>query len=360
MKNFLMVAFFLVFFGEKGLSQKSPARVEGLGQAQTFRLYLPLVMKKYPDPANILLSCQRPYADSSIWNTPIHWSTAHIHANSAQMMAAFFKTHTSIGANTLQYAPNIYFATNQTPLMPVKLRWYISFQDAIDDLVLRYGEKGATVWVPIPANALPSPGTDGELVIINIDSGEEWGISKGKIDSPGHWLAGGLYRYHVWNSGLPPKGFSQRGAGVGALAGIVRPCEVARGEIGHALTLGYNYPCASASCLAHGYPASAPPFTKTDGSGTAPYDLPEGARLAIRPEITAAQIQQACAGVTGCVAWVKAMQSYGAYIVDRSGHPKTYGEGNITAQWDPAIWTDKMLQNVPQSWYIVLDWNFPQ
>lgn len=363
---------FLILWVQSVWLEQFPARLETSFDAagrlrtgssaappQSFRLYLPLIDKNYPDAAAILNSCQRPYQDTSLWNTPIDWNTARIHPESAQMMAAFFASSASIGADPSQYTPNIYFVNHQTPLVPVKLWSSRSFRDAINDVTIVYSQPGATIYAPIPANALPSPGVDGELVVVNLDTGEEWGISKGKIDYPGHWYVGGLYRYHVWNSGVPPAGFAQRGAGIGALAGIVRPCEVERGEIPHAVTLAYDYPCAASSCVQHGYPAFVAPFTRTDGSGTARYDLPEGAHLAIRPEITDGQIQQACAGVSGCAAWAKAMRTYGGYIVDKSGHPKTYPEGSLTAGWNPSMWSDKMLQNIPQAWYIVLDWNVP-
>ena len=73
---------------------------------------------------------------------------------------------------------------------------------------------------------------------------------------------------------------------------------------------------------------SVPPFRKTDGKGTSSYDIPEGARLAIRQEITKGEITKACKGIKGCVVWTLNMQEYGGFIVDNSGHPKTYAEGN--------------------------------
>jgi predicted sugar kinase len=53
------------------------------------------------------------------------------------------------------------------------------------------------------------------------------------------------------------------------------------------------------------------------------------------------------------------MQEYGGFIVDNSGHPKTYAEGNATANWDPSVWTDDMLSHIPSDWYAVIDWNSP-
>src|SRR5512139_875819 len=127
--------------------------------------------------------------------------------------------------------------------------------------------------MPLPANARPAPGTDGQLVVINVDSGEEWGLIQGEIGKNGSWYAGGAYRYHIRNSGVPPTGFAQRGAGIGQLAGIVRECEVKRGYIGHAVTLAYDYPCSPEVCAANGWPAVIPPFTKTDGKGGSKYDI---------------------------------------------------------------------------------------
>lgn len=301
--------------------------------------------------------CKRPYADSSIWNVPIDWLIARVHPQSAEMMAAFWRGTSWIGSDPNQYASNIYIVDNDTPRVPVKLRKN-RFRDALDDLTIRYGQPGGVAMVPLPANALPAPGTDAQLVAVNMETGEEWGLFRADIVA-GEWIADGVYRYHIENSGIPPVGFAHRGAGIGSLAGAVRPCEVERGYIDHAVTLAYDSACRPEVCEANGWPAFIPPFTKTDGEGFSKYDIPEGARLAIRPEIAIERIKQACHEVRGCVVWVLAMQRYGGFIVDNSDHPKTYAEGDETAHWDPRVWTPEMLRDIPPSWYVVLDWNIP-
>jgi hypothetical protein len=274
------------------------------------------------------------------------------------MIGAFFHDTPWIGANTDMYTPNIYLVDNDTPLIAVTLREN-RFRDAIDDVNIIYGEPGGTVYMPIPADAQPAVGTDGQMAVINLETGEEWGLNNGETLPDGSWLVGGAYRYHIQNSGIPPEGFGQRGAGIGQVAGIIRPCEVDRGTIGHVVTISYDYPCAPNNCENHEWPSVIPPFTRTDGSGWSPFDIPEGARLVIRPDITTEQIESACNGVHGCIVWVQNMQTFGGFIVDQAGHPKTYAEGNATANWDPAVWFATMLQHIPTDWYAVIDWNYP-
>ncbi|MDP1713489.1 MAG: hypothetical protein Q8L41_01980 [Anaerolineales bacterium] len=302
--------------------------------------------------------CSRPYSKSSIWNVPIDWSVARIHPDSGKMMDAFWNGTRWIGSDPSQYAPNIYFVDGTTPLVPVKLSKN-RFRDAFNDMEIQYGEPASTIWMPVPPGAQPAPGTDGQLVVVNRDTGEEWGINKGEIDLLGNWLADGAYRYHIRNSGVPPLGFGQRGAGIGNYSGIIRRCEVERGSIEHAVTLAYDYPCAPDVCRVNGWPEVIPPFTKTDGRGLSNGDIPEGARIVIHPEISKEEIIKACSGVKGCIVWVVAMQKFGGFIVDNSGHPKTYPEGSATANWDEKIWSSDMLRNIPPEWYDVIDWNFP-
>jgi hypothetical protein len=311
-----------------------------------------------PGPNLNEVSCGRPYPASSIWNTPIDWSIAKVHPMSDLMMAAFFKDYGWIGTDASRFTPNVYWATNKTPLIPVTLIKY-RFRDAINDNKIKYGEPGDTVWMPLPLNARPAVGTDGQLVVINTDTGEEWGLNNGFIDISGNWFAGGIYRYSIHNSGIPPEGFAQRGAGIGQLAGIIRRCEVDRGYIAHAVTIAYDFPCAPEVCQQNGWPASIPPFRKTDGKGLEKYDIPEGARMAIRPEITKEDIVKVCDGVKGCIVWVLNMQEYGGFIVDDSGHPKTYAEGDPTANWEPSVWNKDILMHIPSKWYVVIDWNIP-
>lgn len=310
------------------------------------------------DTANAM-NCERPYEDNSIWNLPVDWSKARIHPESNQMMNAFFSSNDWIGADTEQYAPNVYFVDSATPLIPVKLRKN-RFRDASTDVSVQYGEPAGTVWMPLPEGARPANGTDGQLVVVNLDTGEEWGLNEGKIDRNGNWHAGGAYRYNINNSGIPPQGFGQRGAGIGQLAGIVRRCEVERGYIGHAVTLAYDYPCEPEICQSNGWPSVVSPFLTTDGRGKSKYDIPEGARIVIRPEITKEEIYNVCSGVKGCIIWTENMKTFGGFVVDNSGHPKTYAEGNDSANWDADIWFNDMLSGIPSSWYVVIDWNFPE
>jgi hypothetical protein len=305
-----------------------------------------------------LQACDPPYQPDSIWNVPIEWTKAKIHPKSKAMISAFFEGRGFIGSNVNSYAPTIYFVTNETPLVLVKLSEN-RFRDAIDDRKIVYGQPGGTVMMPIPMGAVPSPGSDGQLAVINLDTGEEWGLRDGALSSNGHWTASGAYRYHIANSGIPPRGFGQRGAGIGQFAGIIRPCEIQRGYIGHAVTLAYDYPCSKKTCAARGWPAVIPPFNRTDGSGKHAFDIPMGARLVIRPEITKAQITNKCHGILGCVVWVTNMQQYGGFIVDRSGGAKTYGENKITAKWSTLIWQRQMLRDIPHNWFAVLDWDVP-
>ena len=59
----------------------------------------------------------------------------------------------------------------------------------------------------------------------------------------------------------------------------------------------------------------------------------------------------------GCITWIINMQIYGGFIVDNSDHPKTYGEGNETANWNTDLWTSDMLRDIPMDWYAILDFD---
>jgi hypothetical protein len=305
-----------------------------------------------PQPYPDLLACERPYTEDSVWNAPIDWGTAKIHPNSTEMMNDFLKGRGFMGAATEYYSANIYFVTNDTPLVPVKVK--NSFRDAIDDVKVIYSAPGATIMMPIPDNAEPSPGTDGQLAVINVGTGEEWGVRVAYKDPyQNKWYASGAYRYHIANSGVPPNGFGQRGAGIGQLAGKIFPCEVERGYIDHAVTLAFDHPCSQETCASRGWPYYIPPFRKSDGIGTDDYDFPEGARVVIRPEITQTQIESVCK-TAGCIVWVKAMQEYGGYVVD-NGKAKTFAQGQLSADWGEE-WNKFMLRDIPWDWYAILIW----
>jgi hypothetical protein len=207
--------------------------------------------------------------------------------------------------------------------------------------------RGATVKLPIPARAAPAAGGDAQIVIVDRSTGDEWGAWR--VRRAGReWRAENGYHYNVRWSGVPPRAadgmpFGSRGAGVPYLAGLVRPCEIARGRIDHALAFAYDAPSG-----AHVYPA-----TKSDGSGSGTGALPEGARLQLDPGLSARRIRGwGCRGA--CLVVARALQRYGMYVIDNSGRPKVLFEFEGTARWRGAIHA-RTVSPIPLTAFRLLD-----
>jgi hypothetical protein len=275
-------------------------------------------------------SCPRPYAGSSPWNTPVAADPV-VHANSAWYVSSITQALTS---DPTQYTYPVYYADGSSPLHAVKLSGRYSNVTGETTMEL---ESHPTVSVPIPATAAASAGSDAQLVILDPSTGDAWGSWQLSKDSSGAFSATNGYHYNTAWSGVPPRGFGSRGAGVPYLAGLVRPCEIAQGHIDHAIAFAYNTPTGSLVW----------PATKSDGTGTLANELPEGARLQLDPSLTTTQL--AALGVTGpALVVAKALQTYGMYVIDVSGRPKLYFEYDGTAGWNGLI-TAKTVRAIPVS-----------
>jgi hypothetical protein len=153
------------------------------------------------------------------------------------------------------------------------------------------------------------------------------------------------YQYGTAWTGVPPRGFGSRGAGVPYLAGLVRRCEIARGQINHALA--FAYPNTTTEFV---YPAR-----KSDGQAPPGKGMPEGARLQLDPSVRDRVIRTSWGCTNSCFTIAKALQRYGMYLVDSSGRPKILVEDQDTAHWrGPTGITSSTVSRIPVSGFKVL------
>lgn len=282
--------------------------------------------------------CNRPYAPDSPWNTPI--GDATYHPRSADFVSRIRGPLTS---DPSQYTYPVYRVTADTPLQTVRVDGIYS--NVSDERTLNV-QRGGTVRLPIPDGAAAASGSDAQIILVNEETGDEWGAWRLQRSSGGWQIENG-YHYDTRWSGVPPaaldgKPFGSRGAGVPYLAGLVRPCELARGKIDHALAFAYSFPAPS-----HVYPA-----TKSDGAGTEGLDVPEGTRLQLDPTLTAAQIKDfGCNGP--CLTIARALQEYGMYAIDNSGRAKVMLEYEGTANWRGTV-DAKTVSPIPISSFKVV------
>ena len=296
--------------------------------------------------------CQRPYRADSPWNQKIP-ETATIHPDSQTFIQAF---EGLFGSNPYSWTIPVYEIDSQTPSVNVYVEnsYREVIADGSDPDNIIYYDPGSTIRFPIPDHARPSEREDGQLVVLNIETGDEWGFYQAVKTETG-WQVRGAYHYNINWFGVPPEGFAGRGGGSPYLAGLVRPCEIERGYIDHALVLGYDYPCSQSNCEARGYPHFIFPAIKSDGIGTSSFDLPEGTRLQLDPHASEEEIEEWCGDDRYCRVIVRAMQEYGVYVMENSGHPKIYVEDDATAHWD--IYLDEdTVSGIPYTAFQVLNW----
>lgn len=119
-------------------------------------------------------------------------------------------------------------------------------------------------------------------------------------------------------------GGASTGSGASRLAGVIRVDEIGQGNIPHALAVQTDNVCAA---------VFRAPALKTDGRSTRPDCIPEGARLRLDPRLDLNSLRLSSAERSVA----KALQIYGAYVIDRGGAPLSVSFERDNAASGPAI-----------------------
>ena len=252
----------------------------------------------------------------------------------------------AVTSDHTQYTFPVYFSDANTPRYDVPCRVYrctvVTSTGTTTTDVLRA--------VPVPGGARASAGSDAQIIVIDRDTGTEydlWQVSGGDAG----WSVSNGSVYNIYWDGMPTR-YGSRGAGVPYYTGLIRPWEIAAGNIDHAIAFAYPA-SASRGCV---WPAS-----KTDGTSGDSMAIPEGARLQLDPSLTDADFDQWGLDRTGRII-ARALQQYGMILIDVSGNPKIYAEDlsvnpYATARWsDPNILlTSTTIASIPYTAYRVLD-----
>ena len=266
-------------------------------------------------------SCVRPYSDNSPFNTLIV-NNPLLEVNSQEIVNAIGGNLTS---DPHQYTYPVYYVDSSTPVRDVYVNGAFSYWNGPNAGDFTQTPR-FTTQVPVPVDALGSAGSDGSIIFIDEDNGREYGFWQFTGDSVTNGYSYDINHIASTGNNAAGNGFVSRGAGIPYLAGLVRPCEIHRGEIQHALAFAYNAPAS-----AQVYPAS-----KSDGGGSGLSAVPEGARLQLDPTLTVQDlVDLGC--LQTCVVIAQALQRYGMYTVDNSGSTKIMIEEDTTANWGGLI-----------------------
>jgi len=285
-------------------------------------------------PAQTASSVAALYSATSFWNTPIA-ATAATDPNSSAIIASAIAAYASgaVLSNDNAWGMGYTYADAGSKTYTVACTMYCG---------------SSTMVFPIPAGALASTGSDHHLAVIN--GNQEMDMWEASYDARNDsWKASTITTtsIHGWGANCAPGQHcvGTVAAGFAMLGGSVRPEEIAQGHIDHALAL-------MTPATKSGYITC--PATNTDGASSNANAIPEGALIQLDPAFN----------VDGqsWPAWEKtiarALQSYGAYVVDTGGAMSLYGvtdmnRGNVT--WSSVGMTKApSLSNLPWSSFRVL------
>ncbi len=235
----------------------------------------------------------RPFAETSPFNAPINDDPV-LDPRSSQMTAFLAQ---KVVANLYEFGIAIYDVDQTTNSVSVDCTapWG---RCPLEDGLHR-----------VPDRARPAPGNDGTLVVIDWSERrtiEMWQAIQTSVDA---WRATWGTTTSIDGTGIPE--VFGNGSGVSHLAGVIRVEEIERGRIDHALAFSTNNPCRGI----YRYPA-----TKTDGASDRDDCIPEGARIQLNPAVDVGALNLTSAERT----IARALQTYGAYVVDAGGTPMAF------------------------------------
>jgi hypothetical protein len=214
--------------------------------------------------------------------------------------------------NTTSYSVPIYTVPAGQPTIAVELTHHSA------DAAL------SAAWreVPLPANAHPAAGSDGDLVVWQPSSQRMWEFWK-LAHVNGSWQANwggamrdtpsqrGVYGPWAWPGAKTYWGASA--SSLSLIGGLITLDDLQRGVIDHALAM------AVPSARAETY---ASPAQRDDGTSHLDTSLPEGARLRLNPNLDLTQLHLPEPTLT----IARAAQRYGIFVTDSASNVAFYGQ----------------------------------
>lgn len=259
-----------------------------------------------------------PFAPSSIWNTPLPADTQP-HARSAEWVPTF------VSIDPTQYTYPVYIEPPEGwPVWEITCTGAAKMYDGTEakDVV------GKALFVPLPDDFAIPAGSDGQIIVIELDGSENdlWQVRDvDRGNRTARASNGSQYEGAMSGPGTTsPIVYASRGAGVPYFAGLIRPHEMAAGRIPHALAFAYD---RSGSDFVY-------PATKSDGNDVG--GMPEGGRVYIPADTDIASLKDRNGKPLTAEARIvaRALQEFGAVLVDNAGNSgKLYAESVITADW---------------------------
>jgi hypothetical protein len=261
------------------------------------------------------------FGASSVWKADI--SQAPTASNSAAQVA---KVVEQVNAyNKGQAAFNIYsyglsWYTVGATQATVRVS-YTNCQHKTTFPTKLFGPDGQLASVPLPASAIPTPGTDASLTVYQPATDTLWDLWRATHDANGwHACWGGRIQNVSSSPGYFPGVFGTSASGLARAAGAVTVNDVKSGVIDHAITLALP-PVAISKAISW-------PAQRTDGTSTAPNAIAEGTRLRLDPNLDVASL-----GLNPIATMIaKAAQKYGFILTDKSGMVAVPAEGPSAIQ----------------------------
>jgi len=214
--------------------------------------------------------------------------------------------------------------------------------------------------VPIPEHATPDPAGDSHIALVDTETGLIWDMWGARRRPDGTWWSCTGMVYPLQGPGtFDPAEFAihngesihlygpSRASGVPTVAGLIMHHELLAGRIEHKLL----YACPACAHLSHYFPA-----IWTDG-GT-PNGVPQGSVIQLDPALDLDTLPLSPAARTVA----RALQEYGAMLVDNAGSVTLGGEGlwwDSARNWEGLLEEDD-LRAIPFERYRILKPDTPE
>lgn len=279
-----------------------------------------------------------PFAADSVWNAPLSPSAA-LDPNSAIDVS-------ELSQQVAKYQPWINTTSYSSPVFTVNVG-----QPTVQVTLDKSSPALQASWmaVPIPATARAAAGSDEHMVVWQPSTDTMWEFWHMHLVA-GSWHAawGGTMTSVSTSPGYftSPSWWGATATSLPLLAGLIRPSELASGQIDHALALAI--PLTRSQSFTW-------PAQRTDGRTSDPLAIQEGQRFRVDPTLDLSKIPM----VPIVRMMAVAAQKYGIIVRDTSGSVSFYADDTAAeglpdpyhgaGGWFGNQYVNNLLQNFPWS-----------